>query len=277
MSVVSSLGPIVKRIRENITGAILTFGAITDGQYLKRSGSTIVSDSGASVVVSGGAILPIDANAVAAVGSGDLFAGTSLDGGWSDLQTTAWSTTDRSVDGYLIAKNSGSTSGLDRGKKRSFSPAGDFEVWTKIPWATMVADFHWTGLFVGATDPSDAAGGNRLQYFLIRNTKIALKAAKIASGVETVVPGISSVGIDDPTLLPEANRNSAVQPFPAWLRIKRVGSTISFGICWDGVEFIDLTSTTTIAFTVNTIGLLHASNSDTRKTRAVFQYIATTG
>lgn len=49
----STLGQITRRIRENITGAILTFGAITDGEYLKRSGSNIVSGNPTAVTGTG--------------------------------------------------------------------------------------------------------------------------------------------------------------------------------------------------------------------------------
>lgn len=280
---------------------VLTIGDIDDGDTLVRSGSTIVgaATSGGSVpaggtagqvltkqsstdfdtdwetVSSSGSSLPIDAAAIASVGSGDLFSGTSLDGGWSDLQSTGLTSKDRSAAGFLQLKNTGNTGGSDRGIKRSFSPSGDFTVYTKILWSTLSADFQWCGIFIGATNPSDSAGGNRCQFILLRSTTVLVKAAKYAAGVETIV--ITATSINNASLMKDASRYDTEQPFPAWLRIKRVGSTISFDVSWDGVDWTQLNTTGTIGFTVDTIGLILASNTDTRNIRAVFQYIATTG
>lgn len=62
MSVESTLGRITRRIRESATGAVLTFAGITDGEYLRRSGSTIISGnpsggSGGGGLLSGSIVL----------------------------------------------------------------------------------------------------------------------------------------------------------------------------------------------------------------------------
>src|ERR1700752_789822 len=81
---------------------------------------------------------------------GDLFAGTTLDPGWSALQSTAVGTVDRTNAGYLYLKNTTNTAGQDRGLQRAYAPAGNFSVWTKITSASLGLDFQWAGLFIGA-------------------------------------------------------------------------------------------------------------------------------
>lgn len=222
----------------------------------------------------GGSSLPIDAAAVASVGSGDLFPGTSLDGGWSDLQATPNTSKDRSVDGFLILKNSGATAER-RGVKRAFAPAGDFQVYANLLSATWGYNVNYCGVFIGSTDPSDAGGGSRLGLNLGYNAgNVFLYGYKMIAGVES---NFHANNLDNASLGAATRLAAGAYTFPAWLRIKRVGATVSIGVCWDGVQFIDLAATTTIAFTVDTIGLEDGQNTDTRANQAVFKYIATVG
>jgi hypothetical protein len=244
---------------------VLALGAGTSGYVLSADPTTASGLAWVPATGGGGTtgapLLPLDTGLV--VGSGDLFAGTVLDGGWSDLQATAVTSKDRSVDGYLVLRNTGNTAGQDRGVKRAFSPGGDFEVRCRLNEASCGVNFQWGGLFIGATDPSDAGGANRLSCFVLQNGGDSWKAAKYAAGVETNVFA-AVIG---------SNAALAHIQFPLWLRIRRVGSTISFGISEDGVKWIDHTTTTTIAYTVNTCGLLIGESSATADIRATFDWI----
>ena len=218
--------------------------------------------------------LPIDAAAAAAVGDGDLFGGTSLDGDWSALQTTAITAADRSHANWLVLKSTGNTAGQDRGLKRPFAPAGDFEVRTKIHWATLAGQYQWVGLFVGATVPGDGSGGKRLELFLLDSGALKLKFATNGAAGEG---SISNVSLENAELNAARDYGQAIH-WPVWLRIKRVGSTLYAGISWDGIEYVDCATTTTIDFTVATCGLFIASNSpSTTDARAAFAWIATVG
>jgi len=227
-----------------------------------------MSTSGGGGAQSGTSVVqwPLDKNLSA--GSGDLFSGTSLDGGWSSLQSTALTATDR-PDGALVLRNTGNTGGQDRGLKRAFSPAGDFIVTTRVNGATLVNNYQWCGVFVGAADPSDGASGNRLELILVYSTSVIagvhLKFAKYAAGVETVAFDTGISGLTEPF-------NYSL---PIWLRIKRVGSTLTAGYSYDGSQFIDHATTTTIAFTVNTAGLFIGEATATANIRGSFAYMAT--
>ncbi len=258
------------------SGSTPLFGDVT----LTGSGYVTLTQSGNNIDIysSGGggssdlAALPIDADAALSVGAGDAFDGTSLDAGWSDLQSTAVTSKDRSVDGWLILKNTGNTSGQERGVRRAFSPSGDFTVWTRIDHATLFAAYQWAGVFAGAADPSDGGGGNRVQTHIYNNgSEWRWKMAKMASGSETSVFDVSL------TVLGAFSLYNTKGQFPYWLRIKRVGSTVSASLSWDGVEWYDYPTTTTIAFTVATCGLYVGESSASDNIRASFPYIATTG
>lgn len=218
---------------------------------------------------------PIDAAARASVGSGDLFLGTSLDGGWSDLQTTPVTTVDRSIDGHLVLENTGNTTGKSRGIKRAFAPAGDFTVYCKILSSTFGITNIWPGMFVGKSDPSDGGSGDRLELNLYSNTDgtQSLQFIKYTAGAGA---GVFD-RLTDATTMGAAMRYKYGHPFPVWLRIKRVGSTLTAGVSWDGVKWHDQATTTTISFTVATIGLYIAEATATQDIRGVFKYIATTG
>jgi hypothetical protein len=221
---------------------------------------------------SGGAPeLPLDAAATAAVGSGDLFTGTSLDGGWSSLQATALDTVSRAVDGYLILGNNGAIgANVFRGIDRAFSPAGDFTVWTRVDWSRIPGNYAGFVLFFGATDPSDAGGGNRCQiYVYYSGFSLALTFDKVAAGAMTNV-----VSMGDASASPLYMQH---QQLPIWLALRRVGTAVSFGFSQDGVEWTWHSTTTTIGFTVNTIGLGINSHSTSNPPRTIFDYIATTG
>ena len=209
--------------------------------------------------------LPLDI--FGSVGSGDDFAGTTLDGGWSSLQTTPITLVDRTVDGFVILKNSGSTTGKHRGIKRAFTPAGDFTVMAKLEWANLLINYVWTGIFAGASDPSDAAGGKRIETFVVYSNQMYWKFDKYASGTET-------------SLFSDTWSNLALSlapEYPIWLRIRREGSTLYAGISFDGVQFKESATTTTIDFTVETCGLLVAQNNSTIDFRATYDHIVTTG
>lgn len=208
----------------------------------------------------GGGGLPLDV--AAGVGSGDLFAGTSLDGGWTSLQTTAVTAVDRSIANFLILRNTGNTSGLDRGLQRAFSPAGDFTVYCKINSTTQNANFQWCGVFAGATDPSDGGSGARVESFVVFNGGVIhWKFSKFAGGSETSIFDVTA-----PINAPYA---------PIWLAVRRVGSTVSTGISFDGVLFAWSATTTTIAFTVDTCGLFMAEAASGNDLQSVFNYIVT--
>jgi hypothetical protein len=184
---------------------------------------------------------------------------------------------DRSINGYLILENTGNTSGQDRGLKRSFSPAGDFTVYCKVVSCTYGWTYIWPGMFIGKSDPSDGASGDRLELNLYSTNGggTNLQFLKYTAGV---VPGGSAIfdrGIA--SNVGRVTRYDHDSPFPVWLRIKRVGSTLTAGVCWNGVKFEDQATTTTIGFTVDTIGLHIGESSVSYDLQGVFKYIATTG
>ncbi|MDP9145923.1 MAG: hypothetical protein M3N43_14740 [Actinomycetota bacterium] len=222
----------------------------------------------------GAAQLPLDAAATAAVGSGDLFGGTTLDGGWSDLQTTALDTKSRAVDGYLILGNNAAMgTWVWRGLDRAFSPAGDFTIWTRVEFSRHNGDYQGFCVFAGATDPSDAAGANRIQAALYNGTGVmSLTMGTIAAGVHTL-------HFDTQIHLTPMwmYSNPASDLFPMWLAIRRVGTALSAGVSEDGVEWTWHTTTSTIGFTVNTCGLALLQQGTANPTRTVFDYIATAG
>lgn len=74
----STLGPIARRIRESVTGSILTFNGITDGEYLKRSGNTIISATPTGILGSAIQYPPLKP-----VSPLDDFAASSLDARYS--------------------------------------------------------------------------------------------------------------------------------------------------------------------------------------------------
>ncbi len=217
----------------------------------------------------GGSTLPLD-NVTA--GSGDLFGGTTLDGGWTSLQTTALTSVDRTVDGYCILKNSGNTSGADRGIQRAFAPAGDFTITARIEFATLGTNYEWVGIFAGGATPGDGVGGKRIETMIVHNGGIHWKYAKFAAGSETAVFDLTP-GNMGPLQVPAQQGGI----FPFWLRLKRVGSTLTAGLSWDGVQFVDSGTTTTIDFTVETCGIFIAEATATSDIRATFDFIATTG
>ena len=218
-----------------------------------------------------GSELPIDAAATAAVGSGDLFTGTSLDGGWTSLQSTAVTSVDRAIDGYCILTNTGNTSDKDRGIQRAFAPSADFTITAKITWAVVQVNYQWFGIFAGAADPSDGASGNRLECHTAWDGSVKFKCRKMAVGSETSVfnSTVDTIGT--------ASRTKDHMTFPVWFRIKRVGTTLTAAISWDGVAWVDHATTTTIAFAVATCGIFIGETSTSADMRTCFAYIATTG
>lgn len=222
----------------------------------------------------GAPLLPLDN--IADFGSGDAFAGTSLDGGWSSLQSDALTSVDRTVAGFCILKMTGNATPV-RGIQRAFSPAGDFTVLCKCNYASLISNYQWFGLFVGAADPSNGASGNRLDHVVVTNTagtvsQIQWKLAKCAAGAETVVFSQLWGSAGTPAVLSDW----AIY-FPIWLRIRRTGSTLYAGISLDGVQFMENATTTTIAFTVATCGLLLGQATLGATIRATYDFIATTG
>lgn len=256
----------VQEIDGTPSDTAVTIIRVTNGKLTDNGAGDVTLDLSGSGS-SGAPKLPLDD--ISNYGSGDSFAGTSLDGGWSSLQSTGLTATDASVEGFLVLKNTGNTSGQDRGLKRTFSPAGDFTVWCKVNFATLIADFQWFGIFVGETDPSDAASADRLELLIVRNGAAPnLKFAKYAAGVET--------GVFDTDIL-----NTAVGigfwQFPVWLKISRTSTTLTASWSLDGVQWVDHATTTTIAFTVGTCGVILGESTATNNVRATFDYIATTG
>lgn len=222
-----------------------------------------------SETTGGGSELPIDAAAIASVGSGDLFAGTSLDGGWSQLQTNTV-TTDRTADGALGFVRTGAASTQWRGLKRSFAPAGDFTVYAKMLWSSMVVSFGGVGIFAGETDPSDAAGADRAQLVIYSTnaTTWTSQLSSVAAGTQTNSYN-TNVDVAPIQLIPGQ--------FPLWLRLKRVGTTYTAGYSQDGAIWRDHTTTLSFSNTINTIGLMVLKQTTGDDQSATYRYIATTG
>lgn len=254
-------------IKGGAAGAAERLAIGTAGQVLTvNAGAT--APEWATAAAGGSESLPLDT--ISSYGSGDSFAGTTLDGGWSSLQATALTTVDASIDGYLILGNSGAIgANVQRGIDRAFSPAGDFTVWTKVVWSKIGGNYMGFTLFFGATDPSDAAGGNRTQIFCYYNgTTLKYEFATVAAGA------VTSHATADVSATPTWMR---ADKLPVWLALRRVGTAVSFGISQDGVEFTWHTTTTTISFTVATCGLAINSHTTTTPPRSIFDYIATEG
>ncbi len=148
---------------------------------------------------------------------------------------------------------------------------GATRLYAKIGALTLAQSYMWAGIFIGAADPSDGASGHRLNVGVIFAGEPNFIATKVDAGSRTdyLVK-----------VLNDSTQGAGAQNYftlPFWLRIRRSGSTIYAGISWDGVKFYENSTTTTIAFTVATCGILIAENSATYPIRASFNYIATTG
>ena len=218
---------------------------------------------------SGGSALPLDALAAADVGSGDLFGGTTLDGGWSSLDATPLNHIDASVDGYLILGNDGSALGSNafRGIQRAFVPSGDFMVWARCDFFRANAAFQGWAVWAGASNPSSRVDA------LVYNSSGTL-VAQINKWTTGSRANQFDGSIGNSPLWMQA---SAARPVPMWLAIRRVGTAIAFGISQDGVLLEWHTSTTTIGFTVETCGIAIMQQSTNNPARFTFDYIATTG
>ncbi len=243
------------------------------GTNPSSSESTVAARLTAIEAAAGGApLLPLDASAAAAIGSGDDFSGTTLDGGWSDLQTTAI-TTDASVDGFLKMSRTGTVDTQWRGLKRTFSPSGDFTIWAKVNWAVFDAGSNYVGfgIFAGETDPSDAGGADRIQLGIYQDSgHPVLEFTKRLAGSST---GIISANVKDiPIYLSET-----ADRFPLWLALRRIGSDLSVGLSRDGAFWRWHTTTSTISWTVNTCGLIVLKQSSGNDIDITFDYIATVG
>lgn len=244
-------------------GKIRVYSKTGDTLAQRTSGGTeTVFGSGGG---GGAANLPLDANAASSIGSGDSFAGTTLDAGWSDFGT-ALSVRDRSVDGALILGNSAALgAGVFRGIMRTFAPAGDFTVWTKIHYIRKPGAYHGAVLALG-----DSTLANRVQMYVYGtgpNGTDSYVYEKFGTGAASLASG----NIDASPLWTPYNH------YPLWIGIRRVGTAVSAGICTNGVEITWHTTTTTIAFTVDKIGLLLNSHTNADPPRSIFDYIATSG
>lgn len=220
----------------------------------------------------GGASLTLDANAASAVGSGDLFGGTTLDAGWSSLQTTALTTVERTNAGYLILGNSAAMgSGVYRGLDRAFSPAGDFTIWARVE-NIVAADFIGVAILAGATDPSDGAGGDRIQSTVYHSGgNMRAQMSRVTGGVVT---NIFDAGTT--TAMP-IHPTWAGHPFPVWIGLRRVGTALSMGFSQNGVKLRWHATTATISFTVNTVGIAILQQGASDSESAVIDYVATSG
>lgn len=250
----------------------ITLTTAADGDFLYRDSGVWVNKTTVQVgALVENALLPIDRAAAAGAGSGDLFAGTSLDGGWSSLQATALDSVDRSIAGYCMLKNTSNTAGASRGIQRAFAPAGDFFAYTKLAsFNPIAANYVWGGLFVGAADPSDGGSGNRLEMQVYFDGTLMLFFRKMAAGSQTIVFATAIGGLS----------GLAAQQWmhwPVYLGIDRTGSTLTAYVSWDGVDWTVAGATTTIAFTVATVGLQVAQDTATTGVKAVFRYLVTEG
>lgn len=182
----------------------------------------------------------------ASVGDGDSFDGSTLDPAWSSLQATALATA--TVDGgFLLLANPSSTSDEDRGIQKAFVPAGDFEVQAKFSHMSIYKQYMWAGLFVGAADPANTTGSRlmcRLLWYGGRHIHFLRHSTGTWSDVFTPTPDFPGITSDG----------------PIWQRIRRVGATVSVGHSIDGRVWVDHPTTTTIPFTVGTLGVLLGGN-----------------
>lgn len=245
----------------------------TDGDVLTlASGLPSWAAGGGGGGGTGAPYLPLDAAAAADIGSGDNFSGTTLDAGWSDLQSTALTTIDASIDDFLILGNSAALGpNVHRGEKRAFSPAGDFTIWAKLQYRRVPGSYHSSSIFFGDADASDGASGNRVQLQVYRagmDGTSSFAFEKFLGGSRTTVAGtdISTTDFWMPS-----------DQYPLWLGLRRVGTAVSCGLSVNGVEMSWLSTTTTIAFTVATCGLAINSHTDGNPPRSIFDYIATSG
>lgn len=224
---------------------------------------------------SGGSNRPYyDAVAIDDPGSGDLFGGTSLDGGWSDLDT-ALTTKDASIDGYLVLGNNASIGNdFQRGLYRTFSPSGDFTVYARIDNLRGSANYVGAGIMVGSSSPGNSAGNKRLDvgFYRLSGSDTHCQMNTWSSGTKT---NIFDASIGDTPLLLKHSWDGRV--IPIWLAIQRVGSNISAGFSEDGIEFQYHGTTTTISFTVDTLGVVLMQQGTNIVRCAYYDYIASIG
>lgn len=118
--------PQVAAIHETGGPTQLTVGAITDGQFLKRSGTNIIS---AAVFGSAGIWFP-ESPASSPHADDEEFTGTSIPSGWSrhDPNTLL---TDTYGSGFAKFANATNATNQVRGIYRACPSAGDWSVWSK--------------------------------------------------------------------------------------------------------------------------------------------------
>lgn len=211
------------------------------------------------VALGGGGAVALPLDTYASVGSGDEFTGSSLDAAWSTFGSVMTTTVS---DGALLINNaSGSLGDTDHGIYKTFSPAGDFEVIAKLLGLSAIENYQWAGLMVGGSNPANDRVQQRVAM-TIGSGSLTLHTLKRVSGSWTDVHASPNwVGV----------RGN----LPMWLRIKRAGTTISFGQSIDGHVWYDHPSTTTISFTVATLGLFIGSSTTTIRTYGLFDYVRT--
>lgn len=177
----------------------------------------------------------------------DEFNGSSLDVKWTWVNQGG-ATATLSSKGALVLEAPASASRNIRAIYQTM-PSGDFTVTARIRLNVMLAA---TGEHVGLAVKN--SGGNQLLVW----------SFNFDSFLRAYVQRLSDVNTFSATLGSAAGFSQA--DFRIYLRVKRVGSLLTFSYSWDGIDFWDYTTETETTFlpgVVNRVGLFADSQSST--------------
>lgn len=149
----------------------LAYGSVSDGQFLRRSGSNIIGFDGTSGGSGTFQYFDPDKPESSPSSSDDEFNGTTLSGNWTQVQ---WGTNmsydqDTTAPGglWIRSDNGGTPTNLLRAIVKSLA-AGDFTIQTQIVTSGRDANFHNIGLVLA--DGTTPGAGNQCVIALVNES-----------------------------------------------------------------------------------------------------------